>query len=283
VGLTLTTIYRYPVKSCRRDEMQQAEVEPWGLTGDRRWMLVDDEGAVVTARECRSLLSVIPVLDGTALRLYAPGRSSLTIKVPEGELAPVTVWSSQLDAMPAAPEAHVWFSQVAGMSLRLVYLDDPLRRRLNPQFSEAGDRVSFADGYPLLLASEASLACLNRWIAEGTRASDGPLPMTRFRPNVVVGGAAPWAEDGWRRLRIGDVTFRAVKGCDRCVMTMIDPETLTTTKEPIATLARYRRWDGATWFGMNLIPDGATAGATIRVGGPVEILEEGDASDGPPR
>jgi uncharacterized protein len=283
VALTLASIYRYPVKSCRGDEMQQAEVEPWGLAGDRRWMLVDDEGALVTARERRQLLMVTPVLDGTALRLRAPGRPSLTVKVPEGGLARVSVWNSWLDATPAVPEAHAWFSEVAGISLRLVYLDDPLRRRANPQFSRDGDRVSFADGYPLLLASESSLACLNRWIAEGPRASDGPLPMTRFRPNVIVRGAAAWGEDGWRLLRIGGVTFRAVKGCDRCVMTMIDPETLTTTKEPIATLARYRRWDGATWFGMNLIPDGVTAGAAIRVGDPVEILEEVDAPDGPPR
>lgn len=283
MGLTLTTIYRYPIKSCRRDEMQQAEVEPWGLAGDRRWMLVDDAGAVVTARERRPLLRVTPSLDGTALHLRAPGRPSLTVKVPEGELALVSVWSSRLHATLAAPEAHAWFSEVAGTSLRLVYLDDPMRRPPNPQFSGADDRVSFADGYPLLLASEASLACLNRWIAAGPRASDGPLPMTRFRPNVVVGGAEPWAEDGWRRLRIGDVTFRAVKGCDRCVMTMIDPETLARTKEPIATLARHRRWDGATWFAMNLIPDAVAAGATIRVGDPVEILERVDASDGPPR
>jgi MOSC domain-containing protein len=283
VALTLASIYRYPVKSCRRDEMPQVEVEPWGLAGDRRWMLVDDGGALVTARERRRLLLVTPVLDGTALRLHAPGHPSLTVKVPEGELAQVSLWSRRLDATPAVPEAHAWFSEVAGMSLRLVYLDDPLRRRANPQFSAAGDRVSFADGYPLLLASESSLACLNRWVAEGPRASDGPLPMTRFRPNVVVRGAAAWAEDGWRLLRIGDVTFRAVKGCDRCVMTMIDPETLTTTKEPIATLARYRHWDGATWFGMNLIPDSLAAGAAIRVDDPVEILEQVDAPDGPPR
>jgi uncharacterized protein len=283
VALSLSSIYRYPVKSCRGDEMQRAEVEPWGLAGDRRWMLVDDEGEVVTARERRPLLLVTPVLDGTALRLYAPGRPSLTVKVPDGELAPVSVWNSRLDATPAAPEAHAWFSEVAGISVRLVYLDDPLRRHPNPQFSAAGDRVSFADGYPLLLASQSSLECLNGWIAESPRASDGPLPMTRFRPNIVIRGAAPWAEDGWRRLRVGDVTFRAVKGCDRCVMTMIDPETLTTTKEPIATLARYRRWDGATWFGMNLIPDDVVAGAAIRVGDPVEILEQADASNGPPR
>ena len=122
MALTLTSINRYPIKSCRRDEMPQAEVEPWGLSGDRRWMLVDDEGEVVTARERHQLLLVTPVLDGTALRLHAPGRPSLTVKVPDGELATVTIWRSRIDVMPAAPEAHAWFSELAGMALRLVYL-----------------------------------------------------------------------------------------------------------------------------------------------------------------
>ena len=105
--------------------------------------------------------------------------------------------------------------------------------------------------------------------------------MMRFRPNVVIDGSTSFAEDGWRRLRIGAATFRAVKGCDRCVMTMTDPDTARRSKEPIATLARHRHWDGATWFGMNLIPD--TPGVTIHVGDEVEILEEVPAPDGPPR
>ena len=105
--------------------------------------------------------------------------------------------------------------------------------------------------------------------------------MSRFRPNLVVAGHPAWSEDGWRRIRIGDAVFRAVKGCERCVMTTVDPETAARGKEPIATLARHRRFDGLTWFGMNLIPD--TTGVTVRVGDPVEILESVDPASGPPR
>jgi uncharacterized protein YcbX len=178
---------------------------------------------------------------------------------------------------------------VAGEPVRLVYLDDPTRRRPNPRYSRDGDLVSFADGYPLLVTTESSLAELNELIAAGPLAAEGPLPMRRFRPNVVVAGTEPWAEDGWRLLEIGDVAFRAVKGCDRCVLTTIDPDTAARGKEPIATLARSRRWDGKTWFGVNLIPDPpGPAGSprttgSIRVGDPVRILEQADRSDGPLR
>ena len=141
--------------------------------------------------------------------------------------------------------------------------------------------MSFADAYPLLLATEESLAALNDQILERHQGDHEPMPMTRFRPNIVVSGAEAWAEDGWRRFRVGEAIFRAVKGCDRCVMTTVDPETAQRGKEPIATLARFRRWDGATWFGMNLIPD--TPGAIIRVGDEVEILDAVAHPDGPPR
>jgi uncharacterized protein YcbX len=162
-----------------------------------------------------------------------------------------------------------------------VYLDDPTRRHPNPQFALPTDYVSFADGYPLLLATTASLDALNDWIAEGPGADEGPLAMIRFRPSVVVSGSDPWQEDGWRRIRIGAAIFRAVKGCDRCTMTMTDPDTAARGKEPIATLAQHRRWEGAVWFGMNLVPD--SPGATISVGDDVEVLESVPAPDGPPR
>lgn len=283
VTTTLTGLYRYPVKSCRRDELQLAEIEPWGLLGDRRWMLVDTGGAIVTARECPRLLLVDPQIDGSALRLRTPGMPELTVKTPDGdEPTQIDFRKTPLDAIPAAAEAHAWFSAVLDVPVRLVYLDDPTRRQPNPRFSEPDDRVSFADGYPLLLTTSESLAALNDAIAEGRNPGEGPLPMTRFRPNVVVSGAPAWAEDGWRRLRIGSVTFRSVKGCPRCVITMTDPESAARGKEPIATLARIRRWDGEVWFGMNLIPDAPKLGDTVALGDPVEILED-VASDGPPR
>lgn len=280
---TLTAINRFPVKSCRGHGVQRATVQPWGLAGDRRWLVVDDGGGAVTAREFPRMLLVVPSLRaGGRLDVTAPDAPPLTVDVPSGdELVPVRVWTSDLVAAPAAPEASAWFSKVIGSSVRLVYLDDPTRRHPNPAFARPTDLVSFADGYPLLLASTASLDALNGWIAAGPRAHEGPLPMVRFRPSVVVSGTPAWEEDGWRRIRIGAAVFRVVKGCDRCTITMTDPHTAARGKEPIATLARHRKWDGEVWFGMNVIPD--TPGAEIAVGDEVEVLDAVPAPDGPPR
>lgn len=278
----LGAINRYPVKSCRGQAVRRAAVEPWGLAGDRRWLVVDDTGQQVTAREHPRMLLVVPELraDG-GLELSSPDAEPIAIDVPSGDQVPVQVWTSELTGALAAPEASAWFSKIIGEPVRLVYLDDPTRRHPNARFSQPTDYVSFADGYPLLLATTASLAALNDWIAEGGRADEGPLPITRFRPNVVIDATTAWEEDGWRRIRIGSASFRVVKGCARCVMTMIDPVAATKTKEPIATLAKYRRWDGETWFGMNIIPD--TPGVEIAVGDAVEVLESVPAPDGPPR
>lgn len=278
----LTSIRRYPVKSCAGHPVESAVVEPWGLAGDRRWMVVDDDGVLITAREVNRMVLIRPEPTATGLRVTAPDLPLLELDLPDpADQVPVQVWSSSLSAASAGPEADAWFSKALGQSARLVHLDDPQRRRPNPDFSEPDDRVSFADGYPVLLATEASLAALNDEILEAAYAEREPLPMTRFRPNVVVSGGAPWAEDDWRRVRIGDAVFRVVKGCDRCVLTTIDPDTGVRGKEPIATLARIRKWDGKTWFGVNLIPD--TPGVTIRVGDVVEVLESVPPGGGPIR
>lgn len=284
MALTLSAINRFPVKSCRGHTMQHALVEPWGLAGDRRWLVVDDDGVLVTAREYPRMLLVTPQpADDGALRLTSPDAPPITVAVPtNAALVPVRVWKSELVASLADDDACAWFSKVVGIPARLVYLDDPTRRRPNSQFALPTDYVSFADGYPLLLTTTSSLDALNDWIAEGPLAGEGPLPMIRFRPSVVVsGGSEAWAEDGWRRIRIGDAIFRVVKGCDRCTVTMTDPDTAARSKEPIATLARHRRWDGEAWFGMNLVPD--NPGVTISVGDDAAVLDSVPAPDGPPR
>jgi uncharacterized protein YcbX len=277
MSIKLTGVWRYPVKSCRGERLSASVVEPWGLAGDRRWMIVDADGVAITGREYPPLVLVTPSLDGDAIRLSSPGLPDLTVPVPEPSagcgLVPVTVWNSELDAAPAGDEASEWLGKIVSEPVRLVYLDDPTRRPTNPDYSLPEDRVSFADGYPLLLTSTESLAGLNEWIAAGPHAAEGPVPMTRFRPSVVVSGARAWAEDGWRRLRIGDVAFRVSKGCDRCVFTTVDPDTAVKGKEPLATLARHRRWDKKVWFGVNLIPDEPRPGDVIRLGDPVEVLE----------
>ncbi len=278
VALMLTGINRYPIKSCRGHAVGDAVVEPWGLAGDRRWMLVDDEGLVVTARKYPQLVLVIPKLDAGGLLVQAPGADPLLVGTPDGaELTDVRVFSSELSAAPASEEAHAWFSKVVGEPVRLVYLDDPTRRRPDPAYSRDQDRVSFADGYPLLLATEESLATLNELIAAGSRAEEGPVSMTRFRPSLVVAGAPAWAEDRWRVVRIGAAGFRAVKACNRCVFTTIDPDTASKGTEPLATLARHRRWDGKTWFAINLIPD--SPGVTLHVGDQIEIIEQVDTDE----
>ncbi len=277
MGLTLTGINRYPIKSCRGHGLTHVVVEPWGLAGDRRWMLVDDEDRVVTAREYPQLVLVTPEFDVDGLLVRAPGVDPLLVGTPDASVVTdVRVFSSELAAAPASEEAHAWFSKVVGKPVRLVYLTDPAQRRPNAAYSREQDRVSFADGYPMLLATEGSLAALNDLIAAGLRPEEGPVSMTRFRPNLVVAGAPAWDEDGWRVLRIGAASFRVVKACDRCVFTTIDPETARKGKEPLATLVRHRRWDSKVWFAINLIPD--SPGATVHVGDRVEVVEQVQAN-----
>src|SRR5262245_12980448 len=230
-------------------------------------MLVDETGETVTAREHRELQLVHPRLraDG-GLEVRAPDQDDLVVPpAAAGRLVDVTVFrGASFAATAAGLEADAWFSKVLGAPVRLVFADDPNRRQADPGYAGPGVPMHFGDGYPLLLATEASLAALNEWVAAGPRAFEGPIPMVRFRPNLVVAGSLPWAEDGWRRLRIGAAEFRVVKGCDRCAIPTTDEQTAVRHKEPTYTLAQHRRWDGAVWFGMNLVP--LTPGATLHVG-----------------
>jgi uncharacterized protein YcbX len=185
----------------------------------------------------------------------------------------VTVQLSRdkIEAVAADAAAHAWFSGYLGTDVRLVHLDDPAHRRaIDPRYAQPGETVSLADGFPLLLTTLASLEALNSLIAQGDLPDEGPLPMNRFRPNLVVAGVEPWAEDDWRRIVVGDVSFRVVKPCDRCVVTTTDQHTAERGKEPLRTLARHRRVDRDLLFGQNLIPERT---GLIRVGDPVHIIE----------
>ncbi|ALE75775.1 molybdenum cofactor biosysynthesis protein [Pseudonocardia sp. EC080610-09] len=282
--VTLTGLRRYPVKSCRGADLRRAVVERAGLAGDRRWMLVSgDDGRMVTARTHPRLVLAVPqpVVDG--LEITGPDLPALRVAVPDPSpgVEPVRVHRWETAGVRAGDDADAWFSELLGEKVRLVHLDDPDRRRPDPEFARDDDRVSFADGYPLLLTSTSSLDALNARVADGPHAGEGPLPMVRFRPNLVVSGAPAWAEDGWRRVRIGDARFRIVKGCARCVLTTVDPVTAVKGREPMVTLARHRRFDKGVWFGMNLVPD--DPGTELHVGDPVEVLDAADPADGPPR
>lgn len=275
----LRAIGIHPVKSTAIRHVPRADVRPWGVAGDRRWMVVDRAGTLVTARELHTLFSItadtpqtVPAARG-ALRLSADGHESIDVDEPTDEPIPVRLHSHDLLARPASPEANDWVREVLGQDdLVLVWCDDPTRRALNPSYSEPGDHTAFADGYPVTLASLDSLARLNDWIVEDAllrgEEPQPPLPIERFRPNLVVEGAEPFAEDAWTRVCVGDVRFRKAKAVDRCVMTTISLLDLSTGKEPIRTLARHRMWDHKTWFAVHLIPE--TTGA-IKLGDPVTV------------
>ncbi|MEU1492328.1 MOSC N-terminal beta barrel domain-containing protein [Streptomyces sp. NPDC005776] len=268
----LSAVHIHPVKSLAACTVAEAAVEPWGLDGDRRWMLVDTAGRVVTQRQQpRMALISAALVPGGGIVLAAPGSAALAVEVPEpGETIRVLLHRSRLDVVEAARSAHAWLGAFLGAEVRLVHLDAPDRRRvIDPAYARPGEPVSLADGFPLLLTTLASLDALNSLIADGDHADEGPLPMDRFRPNAVVAGTAAWAEDDWNRLAIGDVTFRVVKPSARCVITTTDQHTARRGTEPLRTLARHRRSGKELLFGQNLIPE--TAGV-IRVGDPVRIL-----------
>ena len=270
-GVRLASIHIYPMKAARAVDLGESVVEPWGLAGDRRWLLVDEDGRFVSQREEPSLARVVVTpLTGTISVTSAgvPGRQIAAPAAGDGaNMLKVTVWGSTVLAAAAGPAGDAWFSAYLGRPVRLVYLDDPTRRAVDPQYGRDGDVVSFADGYPLLLTSTASLDELGRWLSE-----DGaqPVPMTRFRPNAVVTGAPPWAEDRWRRIRIGTVEFRVVKPCGRCVVTTTDQITGEVGSQPLKMLGRRRRFGQQLVFGQNMIPDGP---GLIRAGDFVEVLE----------
>ncbi|MFF0013767.1 MOSC domain-containing protein [Streptomyces sp. NPDC005374] len=270
----LVSIHVHPVKALRSLALREADVEPWGLAGDRRWVLVDDGGKVVTQRQQpRLALAAAELMPGGGVVLSAPGMDPLAVEVPEPvETVTLDLFGEKIEGVPAADaSAHSWCSDYLGITARLVHMDAPeTRRPVDPEYALPGETVSFADGYPLLLASTASLDALNSLISEGRHAADGPLPMNRFRPNVVVDGADAWAEDDWSRIAIGDVTFRVAKMCGRCVVTTTDQASAVRGKEPLHTLGLHRRFGKGLVFGQNLVP---LSRGTIRVGDPVRILE----------
>lgn len=280
--MRLLGINIHPVKSTAIRPLTTAQVLPRGLADDRSWMVVDADGVLVSARELHSLFTCVadtpttdPDLDA-ALRLRAPGMDDLLVATPtDAEQVPISMFHNALSGISAGPTADAWLRAALGRDdLRLLWCDDPTRRRLNPEHSAPGDHTAFADGYPVTVATLASLHRLNDLIAEAAleRGDEpaAPLPIERFRANLVVDGDEPFAEDGWRRLRVGAVELELAKPTGRCVMTTIDPATLSGGKEPIRTLARHRRSGSTTLFAVSMIP---RVLGTVTLGDEVEVLE----------
>jgi len=266
--LTLTGLFIYPVKSLGGISLPAADLTPQGLRHDRRWLIVDERNRFLTQREhaAMALLAVEPAYNGFLLRhRQRPELLPLCIPfeaTPERTLF-VTIWDDMVFAWRGPKAADEWLSEALGQPCKLVYMSDMAHRECEPEHNPAGTLVSFADGYPYLLATEESLAKLNTQLT-------APVPMDRFRPNLVVRGAAADAEMAWAALRINDLPFRAVRGCGRCVVTTIDQATAQKAPagEPLRTLATYRKPDRKVIFGQNVT--GPAAGH-LRVGDKVVL------------
>lgn len=264
----IASLHIHPLKSCAPLDVESIGVEARGPAHDRRFMVIDAANRFVTARAEARLVLIRATPQGEGLLLEAPGCMPIVVEAPHaGSRVEVRVWNDLVDAALADDAAHAWLSAFLGRPVRLVHMDDASCRKVDLRYGVEADEVSFADGYPLLVISRAALDALNQRL-------DRPITMQRFRPNLVVDDCAPHAEDSWRRIRIGNIDFDAVKPCTRCIFTTIDPLTAVRDPagEPLATLRTYRHTDDGkdVLFGMNLIARGA---GTLRLGDPVEVLE----------
>lgn len=294
----ISEINIYPIKSLKGISLDSAVVEQRGLRHDRRWMLTDKNNMFFTQREFPRMALIEVGIDDEALYVTAEGFGTLEIahSPGTGDRRDVTIWQSVCPGEVYNGVVNEWFSDVLGTDCQLVHMPDDSRRSVSERFDRGGDIVSFADGYPLLVIGEDSLSDLNRRIAAtiselpprhrngDTPPKQGgelfePLPMYRFRPNIVVSGSEAYAEDNWEGIKVGDSVFRSTKPCARCVMTTVEQSRGEFDgKEPLKTMATYRmaqdvmpdRYESlglnatSVLFGQNLIAE--TPGAEIRVG-----------------
>ncbi|MCU1728656.1 MOSC domain-containing protein [Pseudomonas sp. 7P_10.2_Bac1] len=267
--LRLSALYRYPLKSGKGESLLHARLDTLGLVGDRRWMVVDEATGRFLTQRADPVMSQLSALWNArgGLTLSAQGFAPLEVAVPapDQHLRGVTVWRDTLRVPDAGDEAAQWLSRFMGKPVRLVHMPQERARTTESGYGHDDDKVAFADGYPLLLIGQASLDDVSDKVGRS-------MEMLRFRPNLVIEGSEAFAEDGWKRIRIGEVEFRVVKSCSRCILTTIDPQTgeRDAQREPLATLMNYRKQPDGVMFGQNLVNDGE---GVLEVGMPVTILE----------
>lgn len=267
---TVSSLFVYPIKSCRGISLRELQFDARGPRWDRRWMLVDDDGVFVTQRTQPRLASIETRLEGDSVWVSAPGVEPFQIPAATNERRAVRVWKYEGEGLDQGDAAASWFQNVLHCSCRLVQVPDDSQRMSSTRFTDVSAKVGFADGYPALLASLESLAELNRRL-------EHKLPMNRFRPNIVVRDCQPFEEDEWAELQAPNLQLTVAKPCVRCVITTIDQQTLEQGKEPLKTLAQFRRGAGfeqldpdekGATFGQNCVHHGP---GSLRVGDEIDV------------
>ena len=260
--VTVRSLHVYPLKSARGVDVREATTTDRGFEHDRRFMVVDPRGRFLSQRELPGMARIETALERDTLVLAwkGLGRLQVPLRPTEGPRVPVEVWDDTCEALEI--EGGTWLSEALGAPCRLVYMPEETLRPVDPDHATHGELVSFADGFPYLLLSQASLDELSERVGEGMSAR-------RFRPNLVVEGCGPGEEDRWGTIQIGGIHFSLVKPCSRCPIVTVDPETGVFGKEPLAALASYRKQGRKVMFGQNLLARGE---GVVRVGDPVQVF-----------
>ena len=265
--IRLSRIYVYPVKSLAGIRVDHWPVDAKGLRYDRKWMLVDQHNKFLSQRRLPKMALIKTRISNHELILStsAQNKISLPLQPDAGDPLDVSIWNDQCVANTISHEVDQWLSDFLHTECRLVYQADDCIRPVDPAYAKSTDQVAFSDGFPFLIISEGSLQSLNE-------AMQLDLPITRFRPNLVVSGCQGYAEDGWRDININHINFRLPKPCSRCAVPTIDPETAEKGKEPLITLNRLRKWKNHVYFGQNALHD---CSGDLSVGNLVQINNTG--------
>ena len=258
--LVLQDIFIYPIKSLGGIRLTEAKVEEKGFEYDRRWMLVDQKGRFVSQREFSSLALLQVEIQENGLRVFHKKQTHLATIIPfdqaDGPEIEVVIWDDQVIGKVVSESIGSWFSDFLGFKVDLVKMPDSTHRKVDPRYAVNAESVSFADGMPYLIIGQSSLDELNSRL-------ESPVPMNRFRPNLVFSGGEPFLEDKLQKIRIGSVEFQIIKPCARCVLTTVDQETGEKGKEPLKTLATYRTVNNKVMFGQNVV---ALGGGYVNIG-----------------
>ena len=280
--LKISQLFIYPIKSARGLSVEVLRLDRRGPLNDRRWMIVDSNNHFLTQRKYSKLCLLSVQVSGQEIQLSAPSMPSCQIVPDDGVMVKVHIWRDQVIAQDCGEPAATWLSQLLDTKCRLVCMPSSTQRQVDRAYAAEGRTVGFADGFPLLIVSQASLDLLNYKLGENNEHSGTQAPiigMERFRPNIVIDGCEPHAEDHWRRLRIGNIEVSLVKPCSRCVIPSIDPLTALKQQKVIDVLASYRRQGADINFGVNAMHhlqsgklNAADAWGKISLGDSVEIM-----------
>ena len=267
----VSELYLYPIKSARGIPLERAELDERGFRHDRRWMLVDADGRFISQREAHRMALIDVALAGDALLVSAPGMPALRVPcTAQGAPERCTIWRDVVAAHSVSGAADEWFSTFLSLSCRLVYMPAETRRIVDRAYVKQERVVGFADAFPLLLIGQASLDLLNhKLVAQGERA----VPMRRFRPNIVIAKSRAHEEDEWRQIRIGEIGVDVVKPCARCVITTVDIDSAEAGREPLRTLAGYRKQGSKVMFGQNAVHRQL---GSISIGAAITVLDRQD-------